>query len=198
MEKKSVGSIKGAFLEFGEFVIELAKVVLISLAIILPIRYYVVQPFYVNGQSMEPTFQNNEYLLIDELSYRFNAPERGDVVVFRYPRDTSKFFIKRLVGLPGETVTVSDGRVRITNAANPQGFILDEPYLEHQTTLGDSTFEVPQNQYFLLGDNRGQSLDSRVFGPVDQRYVVGRVWVRALPVSRWSVFGSTQTIVNPE
>ena len=186
--------VKGALLEFGEFVLELSKIIIISLAIILPIRYFVVQPFYVNGQSMEPTFDNNEYLLVDELSYQLPAnvakPTRGDVVVFRYPRDPSKFFIKRLIGLPGETVSIAGGHVKISNAEHPDGFVLNEPYLNGQPTSGDYTVPVAQDEYFLLGDNRGQSLDSRVFGPVTHAHIVGRVWLRALPLSRWAIFGA--------
>src|SRR3989344_8898539 len=92
--------------ELLAFVWETIKVVVISLAIILPIRYYLVQPFFVKGASMEPSFEDGDYLLINEISYRFSAPERGDVIVFRYPKDRSQFFIKRIVGLPGETVEI--------------------------------------------------------------------------------------------
>src|SRR3989344_3441681 len=104
MPTSRYNSMKNTLAEAGVFLLELVKVVVLSLAIIIPIRYYVVQPFYVSGQSMEPTFLNHEYLLIDELTYRFNSPQRGDVIVFHYPRDPSKYFIKRLIGLPGETV----------------------------------------------------------------------------------------------
>ena len=189
MPNNDMSPFKSALLEFGEFTLELGKVVLISLAIILPVRYFVVQPFYVNGQSMEPTFENNEYLLIDEISYRLDSPKRGDVVVFRYPRDTSKFFIKRLIGLPGETVRIENGQVQITNAEHPQSFTLDEPYLNNNPTLGEYSVSVPEEQYFFLGDNRDESLDSRVFGPVFKHFVVGRVWLRAFPLSRWAIFG---------
>lgn len=187
------GPLKNTLIEFGEFILELAKVIIISLAIILPIRYFVVQPFYVNGQSMEPTFDNNEYLLIDEISYRFHTPERGDVVVFRPPNDPSKFYIKRLIGLPGETVIIGDGHVMIKNSEHPDGFVLDEPYLDNQQTVGNYNITIPAGEFFFLGDNRGQSLDSRVFGPVKAAAIVGRVWIRALPVSRWTVFTSSPT-----
>jgi signal peptidase I len=183
-------SWRHAVLDLGEFVVELVKVVLISLVIILPVRYYLVQPFYVKGASMEPSFFDHEYLLIDEISYRFARPERGAVVVFRYPRDPRQFFIKRIIGLPGETVRLDNGRVTIVNAAAPDGFALTEPYLEAGlTTSGELSVAVPVGHYFLLGDNRSSSLDSRVFGPVSERYLTGRVWLRAWPFKRWQVFG---------
>lgn len=197
MPNDTKSTFKDAFVEFSEFAIELAKVVLISLAIILPVRFYIVQPFYVNGQSMEPTFHNNEYLLIDEISYRFQEPQRGDIIVFRYPKDPSKFFIKRLIGLPGESVTIMSGRVRVVNEAHPEGFVLDESYLMNPSTLGDTTVNVGPHEYFVLGDNRAESLDSRIFGAVDKQYVIGRVWVRAFPFSRWAVFGNQTALLEP-
>ena len=178
-------------LDLGEFIVELLKVVLISMAIIFPVRYYVVQPFYVKGASMEPSFFDHEYLVIDELSYRFYEPARGDVVVFRYPRDPRQFFIKRIIGLPGETVRIQSGSVTVVDAQHPDGFRLPEKYLESVvTTSGEMTVSVGAGEYFLSGDNRPTSLDSRIFGVVPTRYLVGRVWLRAWPVSRWTVFRS--------
>lgn len=181
--------IPAALSELGEFIIELIKVVLVSLAIIFPIRYYVVQPFYVKGASMEPSFYDHEYLIINEITYRFNKPARGEVVVFRYPRDPRQFFIKRVIGLPGETVNIKDGRVNIINAEHPQGFTLDEPYLSSDVrTAGDITAVIGEDEYYLLGDNRPASLDSRIFGGVSEDYLVGRVWLRAWPPDRLNAF----------
>jgi len=138
---------------------------------------------------MEPTFDDNEYLLIDELSYRFSEPARGDIVVFRYPRDPSQFFIKRIIGLPGETVTISRGHLSITPPNNGSPVALAEPFLPvGLETTGEFTVDVPKGHYFVMGDNRGASLDSRVFGPVADRYIIGRVWVRAWPFNRLHVF----------
>ena len=182
-------SVRKTIREAGEFVFELAKVVLISLAIILPIRYYLVQPFYVKGASMEPTFLDREYLLIDEISYRFAPPARGDVVVFRYPKDPSQFFIKRVVGLPGDNVQVKNGTITVKDSVHPTGITLDETYLPaNLKTSGDLDITVPEGSYFLLGDNRPASLDSRIFGTVSSSYLIGRVWLRAWPFSRWTVF----------
>lgn len=185
-------------LDLGEFIVELVKVVLISLVIILPVRYYLVQPFYVKGASMEPTFLDHEYLLIDEISYRFEKPERGAVVVFRYPRDPRQFFIKRIVGLPGETVHIKGGHVLISRPGSEEDLTLAEPYLEPSvTTGGDSSVTLPPGSYFLMGDNRNASLDSRIFGPVSERYLIGRVWLRAWPLDRWTTFKYSDGFTMP-
>lgn len=168
----------------------MVRVVLISLAIILPVRYFLIQPFYVKGASMEPTFNDREYLIINELAYRLRDPARGEVVVFRYPNEPRQFFIKRVVGVPGETIIVKDGRVKIINALHPEGFYLDESdYLPPGTEVaGDRRVALGAAEYYVLGDNRGASLDSRSFGPLSRRYVVGRVWLRGWPIEKASVF----------
>ncbi len=170
------------------FIIEVLQIILISCAIILPIRYFLIQPFYVKGASMEPNFYDHEYLVIDELTYRFRTPVRGEIVVFRYPRDPREYFIKRVVGLPGETVEITDGRVIISNEAHPNGMTLDESYLDGAVTDGKKKVTLGANEYFVLGDNRDESLDSRAFGPLSDEYLIGRVWVRGLPLSRLSTF----------
>ncbi len=170
------------------FVIEVLQIVIVSAAIVLPIRYFLIQPFNVRGASMEPSFYDNEYLIIDEISYRFREPQRGEVVVFRYPLDPSQYFIKRVIGLPGETVEVTDGRVTVFNRVHPNGTVLEESYLEGVVTHGKKKTTLADGEYLVLGDNRGESLDSRSFGPVKRTDIVGRVWVRGLPVSRASIF----------
>lgn len=171
------------------FIFELIQVLAISLAIIIPVRYFLVQPFYVKGASMEPNFFDHEYLLIDEISYRFHHPKRGDIVVFRYPKDPSQFFIKRVIGLPGEVVEVADGHVKIYNEQHPNGQILNEQtYLDQEQTLTKETVTLKADEYFVMGDNRLQSLDSRYFGPVKQSAIIGRVWVRGYPLDRWKLF----------
>jgi signal peptidase I len=171
------------------FLFELVQVMAISLAIIIPVRYFLIQPFYVKGASMEPNFYDHEYLIIDELSYRFHQPQRGDIVVFRYPNDPKQFFIKRVIGLPGETVEIAGGQVKIYNEKNPNGMVLDEhSYLDQDFTSTTRTVTLKSDEYFVLGDNRIASLDSRYFGPVNQSYIVGRVWLRAWPLDRWKLF----------
>ncbi len=170
------------------FVLEIVQIVVIAAAIIIPIRYFLVQPFYVRGASMEPTFLDREYLLIDEITYRFREPQRGDVVVFRYPRDPSEFFIKRVIGLPGDTVDVANGKVIVTNDLHSGGVVLEEEYTSVPGTTGTEHVTLNPDEYFLMGDNRPASMDSRSFGPVKREYVVGRVWLRGLPVDRFWVF----------
>jgi len=173
-----------------QFVWDLLKVVTISLAIIIPVRYFLIQPFYVKGASMEPSFYDHEYLIVDEISYRFTEPERGDIIVFRYPKVPSQYFIKRVVGLPGEKVEIKDNQVYIY-PKDGKKFILDEKkYLGDIQTSGNNTWTLGPDEYYVLGDNRGESLDSRSFGPVFKDLVIGRVWLRGLPVCRAKVFAS--------
>jgi len=175
---------------FKQFAFETLKIIIISLIIILPVRYYLVQPFYVKGQSMEPNFHDNEYLIINEISYRLNLPERGDIIVFKYPKNPSEFYIKRIIGLPGETIKIKDNQIIIFNAENPGGKILDEnAYLAPGTeTAGNLSVTLNDNEYYVLGDNRASSKDSRYFGPVDKKYIIGRTWLRGWPFDRIKVF----------
>lgn len=165
------------------FVWEITKIVLISLAIIVPIRYYLIQPFFVKGASMEPNFDSGQYLIIDEISYRFTEPERGDTIVFRYPLDPSQYYIKRIIGLPGETVEFNDGQVIIYKDDSVQGMVLDESsYIFKETfTYGETKVKLDSGEYFVLGDNRQASSDSRHWGALTGKYIIGRVWIRAWP-----------------
>ncbi len=159
---------------------ELLKLALLSLVIVVPFRLWIAQPFVVEGASMYPTFKNGDYLIVDELSYRFEAPARGSVLVFKYPKDPSKSFIKRVIGLPGEIVSIKDGVVTITSAQYPQGLVLEESYVEW-TKADTLTYTLGQGEYFVMGDNRAQSADSRLWGPVPAKDIVGRPFIRALP-----------------
>lgn len=179
------------FARAWSLITELLHVVVISLAIIIPVRYFLVQPFYVKGASMEPNFYDHEYLIIDEISYRFDDPQRGDIVVFRYPNDPSQYFIKRVVGLPGERVRIIGGSVTVFDNDHPDGFTLDESsYLGAAFTGGDRDVTLGAESYFLLGDNRSASLDSRAFGPVLRDFIVGRVWIRGWPPEKFRLFGT--------
>lgn len=175
----------GLVKEILAFFWETIKIVAISLIIILPIRYYVVQPFFVKGASMESNFEDGDYIFIDELSYNFNEPARGDVVIFRYPLDKTEFFIKRVIGLPGETIEIKDNKVIIYNKKDPDGFVLSESYLDaSQETVGTSRIKLDDNEYYVLGDNRLKSSDSRRWGPVHRSLITGRAFVRLWPFSR--------------
>lgn len=182
-EKRSI--IREAFAYVGE----LLRVVIISLAIIIPVRYFLVQPFYVKGASMEPNFYDHEYLVIDEISYRFRDPSRGEIVVFRYPRDPSQFFIKRVVGLPGETVEIENSKLKIYNQEYQNGAVIEEPYLDAAEIFwGETKITLAEDEYFILGDNRDSSLDSRAFGPISRGLIIGRVWLRGWPLDRITRF----------
>lgn len=172
-----------------EFVIEFVKIALISLAIIIPIRYFLFQPFFVRGDSMEPNFSDGEYLIVDEISYRFGEPKRGDVVIFKYPKDPSQYYIKRLIGLPGERLEVFDGGVKIYNQDHPDGVDIDEAYLPSDLkTPGKIDCELKDEEYFVLGDNRKASSDSRIWGPLLENNLIGKVWLRGWPLAKASLF----------
>lgn len=134
---------------------EFIKLTLIALLVILPIRMWVAQPFIVSGASMEPTFENGDYLIVDELSYRFQEPQRGDVIIFRYPLNPSKFFIKRIEGLPGETIENNGEEITLA-----------------------------KDEYFVKGDNKPNSSDSRVWGPLKENLIVGRAIIRLWPITK--------------
>lgn len=172
------------------FIWETVKIIVISLIIIVPIRYYVIQPFYVQGASMEPNFYDHEYLIIDEISYRFNDPQRGDIVVFKPPTKPNDFFIKRIIGMPEEKIVIEDGQVKIFNLDSPGGFILNEDeYLSDNTrTKGNEEIILTADEYYVLGDNRTSSLDSRNFGPITRDDIVGKTWLRGWPFNRFKVF----------
>ena len=159
---------------------ELVKLVLISLVIVIPFRIYIAQPFIVDGASMDPTFETGNYLIVDELSYKFENPQRGSVLIFKYPRDPRKSFIKRVIGLPGETVSLREGKITIVNAEHPEGIKLDEPYVK--LTKEDTVdYIVGENEYFVMGDNRYGSADSRVWGMVPAANIVGRPILQFYP-----------------
>lgn len=177
--------------ELFEFVWEVLRVVLISLVIILPVRYFVVQPFFVKGSSMVPNFHDKEYILVDKWTYRLGRPERGDVIVFKAP-NRNEYYIKRIIGLPGESVLVRDNTVTIYNERHPDGFVLDErTYLPRENPtfcVGadprycGTTVAIGPNQYFVLGDNREHSSDGRAFGPITRSSFAGLAWLRLWPL----------------
>lgn len=162
------------------FIYDVFKTVTTVLGVAFLIRFFLIQPFYVSGQSMEPNFENNQYIIVDQVSYRFHAPHRGDVIVFKYPQNVAFSFIKRIVGLPGETVYVHEGIVTIFNKENPSGVRLDESYVKVYTS-GEVKTTLGQDEFFVLGDNRPNSSDSRIWGKLPQHLIVGKVWVVLYP-----------------
>ncbi|MFA6383283.1 MAG: signal peptidase I [Parcubacteria group bacterium] len=190
----------------GGFILEIIKVFVLAFVIIFPIRVFLFQPFFVQGASMEPNFENNQYLIVNEFGYKktvadingttlftvnpFKEIQRQMVVVFRYPKNPSQFFIKRVIGLPGEKIQIKDNKITIFNSEHPDGFVLDESaYLASKViTAGDLIINLKEDQYFVLGDNRGASSDSRSWGPVPEADVIGKVLLRAWPLNQLSVF----------
>lgn len=164
---------------------ELLRFAVLALAIVIPIRLFIAQPFIVSGSSMYPTFENGDYLIVDELSYRLGEPERDDVVIFRYPKDTKKFFIKRIIGLPNETVEVKDGWVTIFNDEYKEGLRLEEPYIKN-TTNYNTRAKLGSDEFFVMGDNRNASSDSRYWGTVKRKLLVGKAFLRLWPVQKLS------------
>lgn len=163
---------------------ETIKFIIIAALIVVPIRMFIFQPFIVSGESMYPTFNNGDYLIVDEISYRFHEPKRGDVIVFRYPENPKRFFIKRVIGLPGETVVFKNRSVYIQNEEQPDGIKLSEPYLSQITIPGEETrVTVLPGHYFVMGDNRGFSSDSRAWGQLPKENIIGYAGLRLLPLT---------------
>lgn len=167
----------------SSFIKELITYAAIALVIVVPVRMWIAQPFVVSGSSMDTTFKDGEYLIVDEITYQFREPQRGEVLIFKYPQNPSKYFIKRLIGLPGETVTIKNDSVTVINKEHPKGIVLNEPYI-HSKTFGDVNITLTQDEYFVMGDNRLVSSDSRVWGPLPKEDLVGRPIIRLLPVSK--------------
>ncbi len=179
--------------EFLSFIWETAKVIIVALLIVIPIRYFIFQPFFVRGESMEPNFHEGDYLIVDELSYRFRDPQRGEVIVFHYPENPSQRYIKRIVGLPGEHISIKEGKIYISTVQGKEFFLDESSYLPSWVvTTGEIDIKLGKNQYFVLGDNRVASSDSRKWGPLDRRHIIGRVLIRAWPPSAFAYIGAPE------
>ncbi len=177
-----------------DFIIEVVKFTVLALVIVVPIRAFVAQPFIVSGTSMVPTFEDGQYLIVDELSYHFREPARGEVIIFRYPIDPSKFFIKRLIGLPGETVSIKDGAVSITLVGG-KVVTLDQSYVKNPR-IDSEARTLGADEYWVMGDNRAASSDSRSWGTIKRSHIVGDALVRLLPLSTISVLPRKVTYTN--
>lgn len=178
----------------GSFIWELIKVFLLALVVIVPLRVFIAEPFIVSGSSMVPNFHHKEYLVIDKLSYKLHPPQRGDVIVLKYPKDTTQFFIKRIIGLPGEKIQLEGGHIVLTNSQHPAGVVIPEPYLPNQSiTFGKiEPVELGNGEYYAFGDNRLASSDSRVWGILPQSDIVGKVWLRVFPPSNFGFIKSPE------
>ncbi len=171
------------------------KGILLVVVIFALIRFYIAEPFLVFGKSMEPNFKGGDYLIVDEISYRFKDPKRGDVIVLTPPiaEQQKDHFIKRIIGLPGETIIVAGNKVTIKNKENPEGILLQEPYVEFQSTK-EAIYELGPDQYFVMGDNRAVSDDSRHWGPLTKNEITGKPLLRLFPLENISLFPGKTTI----
>ncbi|MBI4088959.1 signal peptidase I [Candidatus Kaiserbacteria bacterium] len=166
---------------------DLFTLAFLIVVVVIPIRVFIVSPFIVDGDSMSSTFENLDYLVVDELVYAFKTPARGDVIVFRYPENPSIFYIKRVIGLPSETVSIDHGAITITTEDGTK-LALAEPYIVNEDATYTKNFSLLPEEYFVMGDNRPNSSDSRSWGPLPKRDIIGRVDLRLLPLSRSGFF----------
>lgn len=163
----------------GMYLGEILESVAIAVILAVIIRFFLFQPFYIPSGSMEPTLKPGDRIIVNKLIYRYSQPKRGDIMVFKYPRDPARDFIKRTVGLPEETVEIKDSKVYINNKEIPQ------PFLEPGLKFGSfGPVEVPEGSYFMMGDNRNNSEDSRVWGTLPRENIVGKAMFIYWPLSR--------------
>jgi signal peptidase I len=165
------------------FVREIVETIAFTL-LIFSVIHFAVQGFRTNGESMEPNFHNNEYVLVNKVAYLLQQPQRGDVIVFRYPLDPGEDFIKRIIGLPGDTIQTTPDSVSV------DGVILNEPFISIPSNIANETWKLAPNQFFVMGDNRDNSLDSRFWGPLDKGYIVGKVVLSYWPLNEVSLINT--------
>ena len=174
---------------------ELLRFAVLAFLIIIPIRTFIAQPFIVSGSSMYPTFQDGNYLIVDQISYRFEDPNRGDIIVFRFPKDKKKFFIKRIIGLPNESIKIDGSKITIMNDNHPDGFDLNELYVKN-LAFDNMTVVLGNDEFFVMGDNRSSSSDSRSWGNVKENLIIGHVLLRLLPINQIGISPGEYEFVN--
>ena len=164
---------------------ENVSIALIAMLLFIGLRL-TIQSSFVDGPSMENTFQNGERLLVNKLAYKFSSPQRGDVIIFHPPIPSASPFIKRVIGLPGERVEIENGAVTVVK---PDGrtIILDEPYIRESPNYDYTSAVIPPNEYFVLGDNRNDSEDSHYGWFVSRDEIVGKVWLCIWPPHQWGL-----------
>lgn len=174
---------------------DLFTLAILVVVVVIPIRVFVASPFIVDGDSMYPTFENLDYLIIDEFIYNFRSPLRGDVIVFRYPNNPSVFYIKRIIGLPGETISINRGVVTVTTVLGEK-LPLQEPYIVNEDATYTKNVSLNPEEYFVMGDNRPNSSDSRVWGPLPEKDIIGRVDLRLFPVKDIGLFPGAASYIS--
>ncbi len=166
---------------------EVIETIALTLVIFLVIRF-AAQSFRVDGDSMNPGLHSDEFVLVDKVAYLFQSPQRGDVIVFHYPLDIHRDFIKRIIGLPGDIISVTGTGVIV------DGRTLQEPYISDPYNFESDTWKLGPNQFFVMGDNRPDSLDSRTWGPLDRSYIIGKAVVVYWPVTDWELINTFPTV----
>jgi signal peptidase I len=159
-------------------ILEITGTLIIALIIFLGV-HFTLESRQVDGTSMEPSLYTGQRVLVCKAAYWFGDPHRGDVIVFRMPGEPDRVLIKRIIGLPGDRLEISEGHVYIGDE------ILEEPYINEQSNVAHSSVEVPMGYYFVMGDNRGSSSDSRNWGPVPRENIIGKAWLCYWPLSAW-------------
>ncbi len=167
---------------------EIIQTIAVAVVAVFLVRTFVAQPFLVSGSSMEPNFDDGNYLLVDELTYRFRNPERGEVIVFKYPGDRRSYYIKRIIGLPGERVTINKGEITIYKES--EELVLREDYIKSMLTTGRFEARLEADQYFVMGDNRNFSFDSRNWGSLNRSDIIGVARFRLWPISEVMAFSA--------
>jgi signal peptidase I len=195
--------IPSAMRKFFVSFLEVLEIALIAVVAVYLVRTFLVQPFLVSGSSMVPNFQDGNYVLVDEFTYRIHQPTRGDVIVFHDPQDWSTYFIKRVIGLPNEKIEIANNKITVFNQADPNGLTLDESYLPAGTPVsanacdggqfsasGTCIYMLASSTYLAFGDNRAESYDSRSWGPLPEKNIVGLVRVRLWPINEIGAFSA--------
>lgn len=170
--------------DFVDFLFDSLKILIVALIIVIPIRTFLFQPFIVKGSSMEPNYRSGDYLIIDELSYNFKDPQRGEVIVFEYPLDPVNKYIKRIIALPGETIQIENGKILInqTEEVDESLYLSSENIDKWSVNNNYGPLTLKENEYFVLGDNRNYSSDSRRWGILPQENIIGRMLIRFSPL----------------
>lgn len=173
---------------------EIIKFALLAAVVVLPIRIFVAQPVMVSGGSMNPTFADKQYLIVDQVTHNFKEFERGDVIVFRYPNNPSKLFIKRVVGLPSETISINGNKITIKDNKNKKSFVIKETYIDIKEIKGvQISTTLKDDEYFVMGDNRNESSDSRIWGPLKRSFIIGKPIIRLFPIGKIGFLPGTYT-----
>ena len=186
-EKKGKEQIASVFTSIGQFILSFLETVVVALVISIVLYIFIMTPHEVIGNSMHPTYKNGEYLMANKVTYRFSEPKRGDVIIFKY--SNTQDFIKRIIGLPGDTVLLKDGQLFINDQLlDESDYLSDSIYTNGGDFLREGESKtIPEGEYFVCGDNRPHSSDSRTFGPISEDDIKGKAWVVYFPFTEFRI-----------